>query len=412
MTLSKQLLILISVLFLMIFSLNFVLSVNNIRSYLEGESQIHAQDTATSLGLSLSPYMVEETDPIIETTMNAIFDMGYYQEIKLVNVENQPLVTLTNKKEFEGVPNWFVDTISMKTATAESEISSGWSISGVVYVSINPGYAYLKLYEQAKSSFYYSLAAFVLSITLLLIVLRITLSPLKKIDQMALTIADGKFETIEKLPWTTEVRNVTASMNIMCRKIEGAIKNLNTKLDSIGKKLQQDDLTGLNKKSSFETDMKKLFVVDVQAFIFMIKIDGLGDLVKELGNESIDQFLKDFAQVLKNISEQNGVGEISAYRFFGSEFVLLIKQVNLEQTEQVAKLLSSSFAEVGGKYQKPDITHIGVAPFNPIGSTEDMLLAANEAYEQARLIGANSYYIRTDEDQAKDIAEWKSLVFS
>ena len=412
MTLSKQLLILISVLFLMIFSLNFVLSVNNIRSYLEGESQIHAQDTATSLGLSLSPYMVEETDPIIETTMNAIFDMGYYQEIKLVNVENQPLVTLTNKKEFEGVPNWFVDTISMKTATAESEISSGWSISGVVYVSINPGYAYLKLYEQAKSSFYYSLAAFVLSITLLLIVLRITLSPLKKIDQMALTIADGKFETIEKLPWTTEVRNVTASMNIMCRKIEGAIKNLNTKLDSIGKKLQQDDLTGLNKKSSFETDMKKLFVADVQAFIFMIKIDGLGDLVKELGNESIDQFLKDFAQVLKNISEQNGVGEISAYRFFGSEFVLLIKQVNLEQTEQVAKLLSSSFAEVGGKYQKPDITHIGVAPFNPIGSTEDMLLAANEAYEQARLIGANSYYIRTGEDQAKDIAEWKSLVFS
>ena len=412
MTLSKQLLILISVLFLMIFSLNFVLSVNNIRSYLEGESQIHAQDTATSLGLSLSPYMVEETDPIIETTMNAIFDMGYYQEIKLVNVENQPLVTLTNKKEFEGVPNWFVDTISMKTATAESEISSGWSISGVVYVSINPGYAYLKLYEQAKSSFYYSLAAFVLSITLLLIVLRITLSPLKKIDQMALTIADGKFETIEKLPWTTEVRNVTASMNIMCRKIEGAIKNLNTKLDSIGKKLQQDDLTGLNKKSSFETDMKKLFVVDVQAFIFMIKIDGLGDLVKELGNESIDQFLKDFAQVLKNISEQNGVGEISAYRFFGSEFVLLIKQVNLEQTEQVAKLLSSSFAEVGEKYQKPDIAHIGVAPFNPIGSTEDMLLAANEAYEQARLIGANSYYIRTGEDQAKDIAEWKSLVFS
>ena len=86
MSLSKQLLILISALFLMIFSVNFVLSVNNIRDYLEGESQIHAQDTATSLGLSLSPYMVDNKDPVIEMMMNAIFDRGYYKEIQLVDV--------------------------------------------------------------------------------------------------------------------------------------------------------------------------------------------------------------------------------------------------------------------------------------------------------------------------------------
>ena len=413
MSLSKQLLILISALFLMIFSLNLLLSVNNIRSYLEGESQIHAQDTATSLGLSLSPHMVEETDPIIETTMNAIFDMGYYQEIKLVNVENQPLVTLTNKKEFEGVPAWFVEMISMKTAMAKSEISTGWSMSGVIYVTINPGYAYLKLYEQTVSSFYYSLAAFVLSIALLLVVLHITLSSLKRIDQMALTIADGRFETIEQLPWTTEVRNVAASMNTMSRKIEKAIKNLNTKLDGLGNKLHQDDLTGLYKKSSFETDMKKLYVADnVEAFIFMIKVDGLGDLVKELEHDAVDQFLKDFARVLTVVSEQCIDVEMTAYRFYGSEFALLVKQVDFKQIENIAMLLSRSLAELGEKYKKPDLAHIGIAPFNSFGTTDDVLLAANEAYEQAQLIGENSYYIRTSEDRAKDIAEWKALVFN
>ena len=412
MSLSKQLLILISVLFLMIFSLNFLLSVNNIKSYLEEESLIHAQDAATSLGLSLSPYMVEETDPIIETTMNVIFDSGYYLEIKLVNVENQPLITLTNKKEFEGVPDWFVEMIPMKTAMAEREISSGWNISGVIYVTVNPGIAYLKLYQQAKSGFYYSLAAFVLSIALLFLVLRLTLSSLKRIDQMALTIAGGRFETIDQLPWTTEVRNVTASMNIMSRKIEGAIKNLNSKLEGIGKKLQQDDLTGLYKKISFDTDIKKLFLADdVKAFIFMIKVDGLAVLVKELDHDKIDQFLKDFAGVLVAVSDQCEDAEITSYRFFGSEFALIANQVNFKQTEDIAKLLSSSLAELGEKYKKPDIAHIGVAPFNPFGATDDVLLAANEAYEQAQLIGANSYYIRTSEDRAKDIAEWKSLVF-
>ena len=412
MSLSKQLLILISALFLMIFSINFALSVNNIRSYLEGEAEIHAQDTATSLGLSLSPYMIDETDPVIETTMNAIFDMGYYQEIKLVNVDKQPLITLTNKTVFEGVPEWFVNFIPMKTAIAESEISSGWNISGVIYVTLNPGYAYLKLYEQAVRGFYYSLAIFVLSIALLLLVLRVTLSPLKRIDQMALSIAAGEFEIIEHLPWTTEVRNVTTSMNMMSMKIERAIASLNAKLEGIGKKLQQDDLTGLNKKNSFETDMKQLFMMDISAFIFVIKIDGLSSLVKTMGNESIDLFLKDFSLILKNITEQDADGEVSAYRFFGSEFSLLAKNVSFEQAEHLAKSLGSAFAELGEKYQRPDIAHIGVASFNPVNSTEEILLAANEAYQQAQLIGANSYYIRRSDDVAKDIAEWKSLVFS
>jgi EAL domain-containing protein (putative c-di-GMP-specific phosphodiesterase class I)/GGDEF domain-containing protein len=414
MTLSRQLLLLISALFLMIFSVNFISSVNNTREYLEGEAEVHAQDTATSLGLSLSHYMAEETDPVIQTMMNAIFDMGYYQEIKLVNVENQPLVTLTNKVAVEGVPSWFIETLPMKTAGAESEISSGWNISGVVYVTLNPGYAYLKLYEQAKSSLYFSLAAFVLSIVLLHILLRVTLAPLKKIDQMALKIAGGQFETIDQLPWTTEVRNVTASMNMMSKKVEATFNNLNLKLEGIGKKLQKDDLTGLSKKSSFETEMKHMFMADadVKAYIFMIKIDGLSTLVKELGTDAIDAFIIDFAEVLTSIADNSNWGEISVYRFFGSEFVLLAKQINLQQTELLAKKLRYSFTKVGEKYKRADIAHMGVVPFNPLGTADSILLAAKEAYEQAQLIGANSYYVRTGEDPAKDIAEWKSLVFS
>jgi hypothetical protein len=65
MTLSKQLLILISAIFLILISINFAISVENFKSYLEDEGQIHSQDTATSLGLSLSPYMNDTSDPII-----------------------------------------------------------------------------------------------------------------------------------------------------------------------------------------------------------------------------------------------------------------------------------------------------------------------------------------------------------
>lgn len=412
MSLSKQLLILISAIFLIIFSVNFLLSVNKIRSYLEVESQVHAQDTATSLGLSLSPYIANESDPVLETMIKAIFDMGYYSEIKLVNVEGKPLVIVENKKTFSEVPQWFIELLPMQLATAESEISSGWSIGGTVYVSINPGLAYLKLYQLAQSSLNYSLITFTGAVLLLILILRFMLLPLKAINGLALAIADGQFKTIEKLPWTLEVKNVAISMNTMSKKIEGIISSFNTKLDSLGKKLQLDDLTGLPKKSSFETDMKHLFMANVDAFVFIIKIDGLAGLVKEHGSDTIDQFLKRFAGLLKDVSAQYDPDLVTPYRFFGSEFAMLARSLSREQAEQIAQSLSVLLAGLGEAYLRKDIAHIGVATFNPLSTTSDILAAANEAFEQAQLIGSNSYYFRISSDHAKDIAEWKDLIFN
>ncbi len=413
MSLFKQLLLLISALFLMIFSVNFIYSVNNIRSYLEGEAEVHAQDTATSLGLSLSPYMVNEKDPIIETTMNVIFDSGYFWRITLVNPEDEPLVTLTNKETIEGVPDWFVSIFPLKMISAESEINTGWNISGAVSVTINSGYAYQKLFEQVKSSFVSSAVAFAISICLLYFLLRATLFPLQRVEQMALNIANGKFNIIQELPWTTEIRNVTASMNMMCQKIEGVIKRHNDKLIKIGDRLQQDELTGLKNKASFDTDMKLLFASDITAYLFLIKIDGLSDLVKELDDEAVDEFLVYFAQILKKLSDQQKRDSmISVYRFRGSEFVLLVKEIDNERAEKIAKQLKMAISRVAKKYQKKDIAHTGIIPFSLLETEEALLLAANEAYEQARMIGANGYHIRMLKNQARDITEWKTLVFS
>ncbi len=413
MTLSKQLLLLLSALFIIIFSVNFLLSVNNTRDYLVGEAEIHAQDTATSLGLSLSPYMVDESDPVIETMMKAIFDRGYYQEIKLINVDDKELVRLSQQTDIEGVPDWFIQLIPIETITAVSEISSGWNISGVVHVSLNSNYAYLKLYQQAKTSLIFSLTTLIISIVLLLLILHFTLSSLKKINNMALGLAEGKFAQIESIPWTTEVRNITLSMNTMSEKIESVINKLNQKLDNVGNKLQKDDLTGLKKKTAFETDMKQLFTAedDTDAFIFLIKLDSLPTLVKELGNESIDRFIIEFSEKLTELTEQAAYGELSVYRLVGSEFVLLAKKITQQQAEQLAHTLSNTFDQLGENYPRKDISHIGIVPFNPFSNTDAILLAAREAYEQALLVGSNAYAIRMNDKPAKTVAEWKNLVF-
>ena len=205
MSLSKQLIILISAMFLAIFAINYIISVKNIKSFLQVESEIQAQDTATSLGLSLSPYMGDVSDTMLETIINAIFDRGYYLEILLEDPSGNTLVRKTNPKTFSVVPEWFSRMLPMETATASSEISSGWQIGGVVYVSVHPGFGYLRLWEQAKRALNYSIAAFVVSILVLAAIVRLLLRPLARIDRLARNIADGRFGAIERLPWTTEI---------------------------------------------------------------------------------------------------------------------------------------------------------------------------------------------------------------
>ena len=412
MTLSKQLLVLISAIFLILISINFAISVKNFKSYLEDEGQIHAQDTATSLGLSLSPFMIDSSDPIIKTMVSAIFDMGYYENIRLTDAGNSELISLSNDKSIKGVPAWFVEYFPISTITAKSEISFKWAIRGTLYVTINPSLAYSKLYEQAKNSLSYSLLTFMLSIILLLLLLRITLTSLNKINRLALRITEGHFEIIEKLPWTTEIKNITISINNMSRKIKSTIAALHNKLDALGASLLCDDLSGLYKKSVFETDIMNLLMVYNPAYFFIIKLDSLQDLIKERGNESIDQFLKAFAEKLKKTCEQYPGFIMKAYRFYGGEFALLVNNGDIEQIESIAKALNSDIAELGQLYFKPDLVHIGVVHVNSVCTPKSILDSAYEAYEQARLIGENSYYIRSNDDASRDIIKWRELVFN
>ncbi|PZN84276.1 MAG: hypothetical protein DM484_03115, partial [Candidatus Methylumidiphilus alinenensis] len=84
----------------------------------------HAQDAATSLGLSLSPHM---SDPATMNAMvDAIFDRGYYQEIAIDSVDGKQLIKRINPVQIKGVPDWFIALIPLETPHADALIVNGW----------------------------------------------------------------------------------------------------------------------------------------------------------------------------------------------------------------------------------------------------------------------------------------------
>lgn len=407
MSLSKQLLLFITLIFVVIFSVNFYLSIANIKSYLEVESEIHVQDTATSLGLSLSPHMADEHDPIIRTMMNAIFDMGYYKEMRLVNVDGEDLVTLTNPDKMVGVPEWLIQLMPMKTATAVSEINSGWNISGTIYVTANPGYGYLKLYEQAKSTLKYSLLIFFGAIALLIIALRFTLQSLKDIEKQANEISSGNFTIISKMPWTLEVKNVAQSMNSMSKKIGDMIARLNIKLESLSDSLKRDPLTGLLNQATFDVSLKQALSTGKPNYAAFIKFDDLTDIAKDKGNKMVNNLLIDFAEVLKDIGQ---VGSFQAFRLYGSEFSLLLPEFDSKTIVPFAEKLKQDITLLGQRYEIEDLVHIGIIRFERDNDFNKLQPALLEAYEQAKNIGLNAYFVKDNIASSMSDVEWKQLI--
>ena len=515
MSLSKQLYLIISIIFFMIFTGNFIISVKNTKEYLEIESVTKAQDTATLLGMSLKNLLKDKSNPEIESIINAIANRGFYREIRLedyyfslkdsdliknselkegkwqlsnlkvdenigqieeltsllsmenelnilenlspennlkqvenseiensyiftpkeklndkhiiisfsaVNIKGQKidtkatipldktLVQVTREVKFDSVPNWFIDMIPIELEEKSSEISDGWKTSAIIFVSANAGDAYAKLYDQAKSAMIYALIAFIISIAILFIFVQYILKPLKKLEKLAISIASGKFGIIKELPWTTEIKAVAIAFNDMSTKIEAIINRLNNTLENLSQKLSNDDLTGLCLKQNFETDMKKMFINKSTGYVFVIKITDLASFAKSHTTNEVNNFIKKFAQILKHTKLNENI-KTNAYRFFGSEFALIAKNANYEDAINLSKLLQKNFEELSKEFNKKEIVHIGGTPFNPIGTTPEILQSATQAYEKATLIGTNEFFITDTNELSRDMESWRDLVF-
>ncbi|HEX2796838.1 MAG TPA: LapD/MoxY N-terminal periplasmic domain-containing protein, partial [Immundisolibacter sp.] len=92
MTLLRQLILAILALLLLVFAGSVAISVANTRHYLDAQLQSHAQDAATSLGLSLSTSAAENDRATMESMVDALFDSGYYRSIRIIDTGGAPLV--------------------------------------------------------------------------------------------------------------------------------------------------------------------------------------------------------------------------------------------------------------------------------------------------------------------------------
>lgn len=404
MTLSRQLIIIISLVFAILFVGTLALSINNMRDYLSQQLESHAQDTASSLGLSLTPHLTNNDLPLMNSMVDAIFDRGYYRDIRVIDIDGTPIIERKGQVKIENVPDWFIDSIPLDTPQGLSTISSGWKQAARVTVRSHPGYAYLELWRNTVETFWWFLLSFSAAVISFIIVLKYILLPLKQVEQQALSISRREFPILKIIPKTRELKRVVVAMNKMASKVKAMLSEQIEIIERVQKEAYIDTLTGLANRRSFDLELEHTIsaVNEIShAALLFVRIKVLTEINNAQGYQEGDACIRHVAAVITRCL--NNYPNAFVARTSGEQFSILLPGVLLENSNELANELAYQIPLGYMLQSQTDVCHIGGAWYMHQKETggqitaEDLLTKAdlalqtslNQSPNASRVFGMN-----------------------
>ena len=415
MTLYRQLVSVVLLLFILVFMETLVVNFRSTHVFLVEQLESHAQDTATSLGLSLSPHMRKNDLASMVSMVVAIFDRGYYKEIVVETTDGKPLVERKLEVVIEGVPGWFVNMVKLELPHAHALVMSGWNQAGVVYVHSHPGYAYNKLWQRTIEI----LVTFLFSATIVAIIgaflLHALLKPLKAVERQADALCARRYEIQEKLPRTREMRSVVTAMNRMTMKVKAMFDEQARSAERLKAQAFQDPVTNLPNRRYFDIQLQARLKSPEEfhnGILLLVQLNNLHDLNDRCGFEAGDELLKETAAVLKRLSAD--IPNIVVARLGGGDFALVLPETILEESEKLATLICDELTQLHRRSltDTENVANVGVALYTEGMEYKDFLANADMALRSAQSKVANTWS-RHEVSELTGVYgrhEWKELI--
>ena len=406
MSLNKQMIIFVVSILLLILIGTFGLNFYQTKSYLENQLESHAQDTATSLGLSLSSVADPEEPSSMETMINAVFDRGSYAHIALINTEGKPIYFRANSEEIAGVPEWFINIVSIQAPSAESLIQTGWIPIGKLRIKSNPELAYVKLWENTIAISIWFLIATLITIIIAYFAIKIMLSPLKKMELQAEAIVKKEYLLQEDLPSTTEFKRVVSAMNTMVRKMKSVFDRDAKMAEKLQKMAYQDKVTGLSNRTHFEMNIAPMLdeKLDASAGVMgLIRIHNLKDLNDKYGYLIGDEFIQLLA---KNLKKAIPTREDLTARLNGTELITVAPTTNC-QAFIIA--MNTLYKDIGKIHQQLNTDEsllkisIGIIDYQPSEKRQELLARLDYAIDKAQEANCPHYESIHNSEHSDDV---------
>lgn len=417
MTLYRQLIIVILVLFMAIFAGSFFISINNTRQYLSEQLLSHAQDTATSLGLSVSPHIQNKDPSTIASMVDAIYDRGYYTEVSIEYIDNKPLYGRSQKVFIEGIPAWFVTLVPLDAPRAEALIMAGWHQAAKIYIRSHPGYAYRQLWKSTLDTFWLFLSAAITTFLIGMLAIRIILRPLNAIRDQAEAICAREFPIQQNIPRTPELRSVVQAMNKMSLKVKSMFDEMSLLTEKLRNQAYLDPVTNLGNRRYLDSQLQHLVDSSEEFYsgaLFLFELHDFKHYNEQHGYQAGDRLLKQASDLLKTACAE--IKEYFAMRIAGGTFVVLIPNITRDQAKTYGESFTHAIAQLQIVEQRltQSVVHIGIAHFSKGQTTAtDLLAKADMALRAAQQEGGNTW--RLYEEQGPQTAVhgaqyWRQLL--
>ncbi|GAB6057914.1 bifunctional diguanylate cyclase/phosphodiesterase [Desulfonatronum parangueonense] len=417
MTLFRQIIIFTFALFLVLFSGIWFAKLGTTRAFLLDQLESHAQDTATSLALSVTQHMIDRNFVIIESMINAVFDHGYYMVVRLTDVHGEVLTERVMDVTIESVPPWFIRWIDLETPEADAQVMAGWHQAGFIFVKSHPGYAYHTLWQSVVRTTLLFLACGVVVLLVGGFGLRMLLRPLELVERQADAICRKEYEIQENIPWTKEFRRVVEAMNRMTYKVKEMFEEQVAQAESLRERAYTDPVTGLGNRRYFESQVtSRLDRRDstTKGILLLVKVNDLDKLNKDKGFQAGDDFLRRVSELLQQTMGQYA-GCVLA-RLNGGDFGIFLADAPAFDAETIAKHIVADLARLSTEEISitDNIAYLGAATSTASVSLSRMLSEADLALSMARQSGPNGWNVRdiTEDSDIMPLGQqkWKEVL--
>jgi EAL domain-containing protein (putative c-di-GMP-specific phosphodiesterase class I)/GGDEF domain-containing protein len=393
-SLKTLLVALLALAFLLLGALLFVSSLLHTRDFLARQLQTHAQDTATTLALQLSPALRDNDYATVTNTVDALFDSGYYRRIALTEPGGAPLLVRELPVQVQDAPQWFIRLIPLTTPAGTAEALVGWQRAAVVEVVSHPGYAYRQLWLTTRSVVLWTLALGALSALLLVWLLKRALRPLQDMERLALQAVEGRFGQLPDTRPIRELASIGQAMNRMSAAVERMLNEQRALVERLQQELYHDDLTGLfNRPYMLSATDAALAEPGQSVGLAILRFGGLAELNAQRGRAAGDELVRAAAGVTAVLAAEFGG---IAGRLDGGQFAVLLDQTQEGTLEALARRMGEAGAhtllELGIDTQCE--AHVGAALVSGV-RRGSLFAAADAALRDARLGPSGSHRLAT-----------------
>lgn len=417
MTLYRQLLFFTFVLFFLLLVGTWMAKLNSTRTFLLDQLESHAQDTATSLGLSISPYIQKNDMAAVETMFNAVSDRGYYRTVRLVDINNETLIDRTLTVRIEGVPQWFIKLVPLATPRASAIVLSGWSQAGKVIVESHPGYAYKTLWETVVRTSLWFLIMGIVAFVSEVIGLRLLLKPLVLVERQAEALCRRQYEIQDRLPRTRELRRVVEAMNRMTNKVKEMFNEQASIAERLRRNAYHDSLTGLGNRRYLDGQVSTRINrgdSTVKGSLLLLQVNDLQEINKQKGFQTGDAILQEVSRIIQKETDLTANRAIA--RLTGGDFGIFLPDISIEDTRKIAQNLVTGLQQISQQdiVISDNIGHVGGIFYDNPTSFGQLLSGADTALRAAQHEGKNRWNVNRLEEEfdasAKGQLQWKDIL--